>query len=67
MFSVVYFELDNVWVIKIVWGKIDFDLWVVVWYVGEFGRSYFLMVGVVICYNYEGFYVIGVEFIFIGL
>lgn len=25
------------------------------------------MVGVVICYNYEGFYVIGVEFIFIGL
>lgn len=25
------------------------------------------MVGVVICYNYEGFYVIGMEFIFIGL
>lgn len=25
------------------------------------------MIGVVICYNYEGFYVIGMEFIFIGL
>lgn len=53
--------------IEIVLGKIDFDLWVIVWYVGEIGRSYFLMIGVVICYNYEGFYVIGMEFIFIGL